>query len=58
MEAVERVFFPMCKFKTVASAFVLRILRSGGDFAISDTVLFAGVVDMTSEDAEEEAAIM
>ena len=44
-------------FSTIASACILRILRSGGDFAMLDTVLLEGV-DTIKFAAEEEAAMM
>ena len=44
-------------FFTAASACVLRMLRSGGDLVIVDTVLLVGVVDMKSA-AENEAAMI
>ena len=47
----------MRNFLTVASALDLRMLRSGGDFANSETVLWSGVVDIKSA-AEDDAAIM
>ena len=44
-------------FFTVASACVLRVLRSGVDFAMVDTVLLEGV-DIMKSAAEEDAAMM
>ena len=51
------IVFSTLNFFTVASAFVLRILRNGGDFAILVTVLRLGV-DTIKSAAEEDAAIM
>ena len=49
--------FSICNFLTVASALVLRMLRSSGDFAISDTVVLGGVVDIKSAEDDEAAII-
>ena len=47
----------MCSFLTVDFAFVLQMLRSSGDLAISVTVLLVGLVDIKSV-ADDEAAMM
>ena len=49
--------FSTLSFFTVASALDLRGLRSGGDFAIVDTVLLLSVESIKSA-AEEDGAIM
>ena len=51
------VVFLTWSFLTVASASVLRMLRSGGDLAIVETVLLVGVEIMKST-AEGDAAII
>ena len=51
------IVFSTMSFFTVVSAFVLRILRNWGDFAIMDTVLRVDV-DTIKSAADEDAAIM
>ena len=51
------IVFLTWSFLTIASACVLRMLRSRSDLAFVDTVLLVGVVDMKSA-AEDEGAMM
>ena len=49
--------FSVMSFFTVDSAFVLRVILSGGDFAMVDIVLLEGV-DIMKSAAEEDAAMI